>query len=536
MMNEYLVTIEGQKYRVKSASPLSNEQAYQAALGQVQSPVQPMTTEKERVPYSGAAEGIRAFGQGLTLGFGDELEAALRTGSMSGQQYEQMRNQLRAQQASFGEDYPVASTAANIAGGLVVPGGMALRAGAKAPSLLKTTIGGGAVGGAESVGRSETPQGMSENVLKDAALGAGLSLGGGVVGRALRPELDPVAKSLMQQGVRMTPGQALGGVVESFEEVGSGAPIVKSLINPARTSAIKSFDMAAFDKALAPIGQKVPRDGTVREVLSFTRDALGKEYDRIYPQMSLAYNKTLENQMSGLLNRYPKSKLPDAQREFFQNNIMGVVDTLSQGAISGARIKALRQDLRDMALKYKNETGDAGLLYEPLRDLDIAVGKSLQNQNRKLARELAKTDEGYSKFVAIETAVPVGGGVEGIFSPAQLAQSTARADKSIRKGASRRGETELSKFAQEGIERLGSKTPDSGTAGRAAGIGLMTGAASAVDPMAATLTGLGSLAYTDPAMNAFQRFIAAQRPELMQRAGAGLSRAAPFLPSLLYGD
>lgn len=535
-MNEYLVTINGQKFRVKSESPMSDAEAYQAAASQAQgAAVAPMTGERERVPYSPMAEGLRAVGQGLTLGFGDELEAAARTGAMSGPQYEAMRNRLRSQQASFGEDYPIASTAAEIGGGLVVPGGMMLKGASKVPGLLRTGITGGAIGATETVGKAETPAAVTENIVPNTLMGAGLSLGGGALGRALRPELDPTAKALMQQGVRMTPGQALGGVVESLEEVGAGTPGIKSLINPARMSALKSFDFAAFDKALAPIGEKVPRTGTVRDALTFTRDRLGAEYDRIYPAMSLAYNKTMENQMVGIVNRYA-NKLPDAQKDFFNKRVEAVMSELSGGPISGARIKALRQDLRNDALAFKNAQGAEGLLYEPLRKLDESVGLSLQNQNRKLAKDLRKTDEGYSKFVAIETAVPVGSGVEGIFSPAQLAQSAARADTSIRKGASRRGETELGAFAQQGIERLGSKTPDSGTAGRLAAMGLMTGAAGAVNPLAAGLTGLASLAYTDPAMNAFQRFIAAQRPQAVQRVGAGLSAGSPYLGGLLTGE
>ena len=49
------------------------------------------------VPYSGLAETARSFGQGLTFGTLDEIEAALRTGSISGPEYERQRNLLREQ-------------------------------------------------------------------------------------------------------------------------------------------------------------------------------------------------------------------------------------------------------------------------------------------------------------------------------------------------------------------------------------------------------------------------------------------------------
>ena len=71
------------------------------------------------VPYSGAAEAVRAGFQGLTLGSFDEIEAALRTGRISGPQYEKLRNELRAQQEQFGEDYPNVKTPIELAGGML---------------------------------------------------------------------------------------------------------------------------------------------------------------------------------------------------------------------------------------------------------------------------------------------------------------------------------------------------------------------------------------------------------------------------------
>jgi len=59
------------------------------------------------VPYSGVAEAARSVAQGATFGFADELEAAARTGRISGPEYERLRNQLRAQQGQFGQRYPL---------------------------------------------------------------------------------------------------------------------------------------------------------------------------------------------------------------------------------------------------------------------------------------------------------------------------------------------------------------------------------------------------------------------------------------------
>jgi hypothetical protein len=80
------------------------------------------------VPYSGAAETVRAGFQGLTLGSFDEIEAALRTGSISSPQYEKLRNELRAQQEQFGQDYPNVKTPIEFAGGMALPLGFLQKA------------------------------------------------------------------------------------------------------------------------------------------------------------------------------------------------------------------------------------------------------------------------------------------------------------------------------------------------------------------------------------------------------------------------
>ena len=86
-----------------------------------------------KVPYNALAESARSFGQGLTFGTLDELEAALRTGSISGPDYERQRNLLREQQKQFGQDMPLVKTPLELAGAVAMPMGMAGQVGKLAP-------------------------------------------------------------------------------------------------------------------------------------------------------------------------------------------------------------------------------------------------------------------------------------------------------------------------------------------------------------------------------------------------------------------
>jgi hypothetical protein len=96
---------------------------------------------QENIKYSPVAESARAFGQGLTFGTLDELEAALRTGSISGADYERQRNLLREQQKQFGEDMPLVKTPLELAGGFALPLGVARQVAKLAPETQALVTG-----------------------------------------------------------------------------------------------------------------------------------------------------------------------------------------------------------------------------------------------------------------------------------------------------------------------------------------------------------------------------------------------------------
>ena len=105
----------------KDAPIAEQPQAFKSVLG---SPVE----------YSGVAEAARSVGQGLTFGTLDEIEAALRTGSISGPEYEKQRNLLREQQKQFGMDMPIAKTGLEVGGSLIAPLGIAKQVAKLAPA------------------------------------------------------------------------------------------------------------------------------------------------------------------------------------------------------------------------------------------------------------------------------------------------------------------------------------------------------------------------------------------------------------------
>lgn len=157
-----------------------------------------------KVPYSGPAEAVRSAVGGATFGFADELEAALRTGAISGPQYEALRNRLRQQQKQFGYDYPITSGVSEVGGALAAPLAGFKVLGRAAPAVQEAITGTTAAG---QIGRG-------------AALGGvtGALTGAGTAERDIG----------MQAGVTGTIGAVLGGVLPAGVRYSTG--VIKNIL------------------------------------------------------------------------------------------------------------------------------------------------------------------------------------------------------------------------------------------------------------------------------------------------------------------
>ena len=141
---------------------------------------------QENTQYSPVAESARAFGQGMTFGTLDELEAAVRTGSISGADYERQRNLLREQQKQFGEDMPLVKTPLELAGGFAVPFGAARQVAKLAPETQALIAGEsllGKVGRGTAVGSATGALSGYGYAEKDVGNEAGMgAVFGGLIG------------------------------------------------------------------------------------------------------------------------------------------------------------------------------------------------------------------------------------------------------------------------------------------------------------------------------------------------------------------
>lgn len=152
------------------------------------------------------AEGLaQSAAQGATLGYGDEIAAAM--GSLGGlgpkllgtKSYDQILDDVRGRGKKFEAAHPVASTAAQIGGALVVPGGAAKAALAKgAPTLARAIASGAKVGLGTGLAQGfGSGEGGMENRLANAGKTGAASAAAG----ALAPVAGTVARKTVNAAV-----------------------------------------------------------------------------------------------------------------------------------------------------------------------------------------------------------------------------------------------------------------------------------------------------------------------------------------------
>lgn len=299
---------------------------------------------------------------------------------------------------------------------------------------------------------------------------------------------------LRREGVEVTPGQARGPIAASIEDRLTSAPILGSAITDARTQGNLALNRAAASRALAPIGERLPgglEAGT--ETVGYVEGRIGDAYTRAAGMVKSAQ---ADNELLATLQDLRNANtadLPPATAQLFDQIVSErVTSRFANGTVDGAMLKQIQSEIGALAAKYGSSTdGAQRILGERLTDVRNAIGGLVSRSSPEAAALQTKADRAWANFVRLQMAA-ARGGEGGVFTPAQLRAAVKGADKSVRKGAVARGDALMQDLADAAVGVMGSKTPDSGTAGRSALLGM--GALAGANPPAAALaaTGLGA--------------------------------------------
>lgn len=491
------------------------------------------------VPYSPTAERVRAAAGGVTFSLADELEAAVRSGAVSGEEYKRIRDQLRAQQGQYALDRPTEALASEVTGALAMPAALAVKPVTRGAGILGDIALGTGTGALYGVGKAQEAVDIPEEAIKNALLGGGITAGMSAASRLAAPAIRPEAAALREKGIPLTPGSAFGGAYQQVEQAAESLPIAGRIVSGARERQFEKFNTAAYNKVLSNIDPalKVPENLTGRAAYNYVEQNIRNQYDSVLPQISITYTPKVEKSLDAVVSRYSGTKLPPELSKDFKTYVDSIkTDFSANQVLNGRRAQAVKEDIASMASAYSTAQGKDRLLADAYRDLQNVYMTNMKNQNPAFAKELSKADSAYKDFVRVQTAMAKTRGEEGIFTPAQLEASVRQADRSARKGAFARGSAPMQDLSGTATSVLGTKVPDSGTAARGMTGALFTGGAAYIDPVAGGLTALMTAPYYKLGEKALFSPRNPTFSEAVQRARTATPYAMPGLLDYIQRD
>lgn len=316
-------------------------------------------------------------------------------------------------------------------------------------------------GGAQGALLSEADSPLG--VAGDAALGAGLNWAGGKVldaaADAIKPAIDPAVQRLQAAGVKLTPGMVKGGRAMVKEDKMMSRPVVGDAIATGRQKTLETFNVAAVDEALKPLGVKVPKSVKAgNDAIDYAKREVSRAYDRIVPNLTVQING--QQFASTIAPR--ASSLPKAQ----QDQLRQIVSAqLGAGRLQGQPLKNAQGEIRRLASSYgRSQVAAERELGRALSAVDEELTRVMVAQNPKWAPELQKANEAYRGYRVVADAASRAD--EGVASTGQLRQAVRRGDFSKNKDATARGAAFMQDFARDARKVIPARTPDSGSAGR----------------------------------------------------------------------
>lgn len=452
------------------------------------------------------------------------------------QQVREREQAYQAQRAAAGEQ---GFDGYRVLGNVASPANLALASKLPAAASFGGRVLAGASGGAATSALNPVTEGdYATEKAKQIALGT--AFGGAVpavmggAARVVSPNAstNPQVQTLRQAGVRPTVGQSLGGWANTAEQKLMSVPVVGDAISSARRGAAEDLNRAAFNRALAPVGQKLPANLSGRDAVQYVDDALSAGYNKLLPNLTAQADQQFNAGIGNLRQMVQTGAMdPRAAKSFdriLQNDVLSKFG--GKQAMTGETLKRVESDLGQQISRLGASTdADQRLIGDALQQVRSELRTLVERSNPGQAKELKALNTAWANFKRPQRAAGALGAEDGIFSPAQLQNAVKALDRSKDHARFAEGRALMQDLSGAGKSVLGNNVPDSGTAGRL----MLGGGASLLDPTmtAPVLLGGGALMYTRPMQGLLSGAVSA-RPQSAQAAANALRKTSPLLVPL----
>lgn len=367
-----------------------------------------------------------------------------------------------------------------------------------------------------------------------AAVGGVFGGATNLVGRAVSPTVDASTKFLMDRGVRPTPGQLIGKNAAATEDAATSIPLVGDMVKGAQRRAIEDYNVAAYNEALKPIGEKF-EGAPGNEGIKAVGDKLSAAYNDLLPNLKFNADQQFADELTNIEGMAKNLTKPTYQqfRKIVSTEVMKRLGPTA--SMDGQSYKTLESVLGNYISKFgKSTNGNDQLLADALGEVVTSAKGVLERSNPDATTKLGAINQGWATLVRLEKAAASAPKSSGIFTPGQLLTAVKNSDSSVRSRGFARGTALLQDFAKHGNKVLGNTYPDSGTPGRMAVGALGLGGLNMISPPAAA-AGLGASAlYTRPGVAGIEALLA-RRPQFAPQVKTGLNELGLPLQALIAG-
>lgn len=360
---------------------------------------------------------------------------------------------------------------------------------------------------------------------------------------ALSPRARDV-ETLRANGVNLTPGQRMGGMAQSVENLAQRAPILGPAIRGARERGVESMNRAKGNIALDHIDEGVP--GNIPAgggMVDHVQQRLGAQFDRAYamvPEINVQDPTLLEG-----LARVERAKwdLAAPVRDQYDAIVAARLQRLQGGVASGEVVGGIRSELNTLAGQYlKAADPDQQRLGSMIAELGDELDGAITRANPEAGAILQNARGGYSEYIQLERASTAANGRP--FSPRQLENAVKASDGTVRHGAMGRSNARGQEFANAAQTVMPDSFGNPGTAD-VAGLGALgLGMLNAPATTSVVAAGLGTVSLPYLAMGrkvierlpeGTRRILAAvpdQELDALMQAAADPSRQADMIDML----
>jgi hypothetical protein len=351
------------------------------------------------------------------------------------------------------------------------------------------------------------------------------------------------ARLLSREGVQLTPGQMAGGAVQRVEDAATSIPVIGDSIREARIRGMESFNRAAINRTLAPVGQTLPGDARMgRNAIGAAQGQISDAYDNALVGVTATPDRQFSQDVqTALFSR----NLPRDAAEEVDSVIQNSLVRAGSGPIDGNTWKAVDAELRaaaDAADAASQNTPSMRFARDTLRDIRRAWQGMLERSAPQARAGVRAADEATANLVRVREASQGAGTAArgGVFSPADLNRAVRAGDSTAGNRAYASGEALMQDLTDPAARVLPSTVPDTGTplrgiisaGGPAALLGQLGWATPEQLIIGLGTLGAGSALYSRPVQAALNALYRAKEPGMVREALGQIAQLAARDPAL----